>query len=235
MKSRRGYLIGGLIVAIALGVLLVKAFENFGSYSMTVSQFLDSQSALGMSVSQYNQTQTSLGAKEVKVHGWVSDKGARPAGGFVISDGKQDLTVMYSGGLASTLAGGTEVVVRGKASAGGLKADGVTTTKEVRLEGPLAGDVQVNYDVKTRTTTFAITDGKDFTGAKQKISVIYTGPVPDTFFVDVKSADVSMVVVGKEGPNGVFEASQILTKCASKYQAAPSTTSPSAAISPSSK
>lgn len=235
MKSRKGYLIGGLVVAIAFGVLLFKAFGTFGSYSMTVSQFIDSQSVLGMSVSQYNQTQTSPASQEVKVHGWVSDKVSRPDGGFVITDGKQDLTVIYSGGLASTLAGGTEVVVRGKSSAGGFKADGVTTTKEVRLEGPLSTDVQVNYDVKTRTTTFAITDGKDYTGARHTIPVIYTGVVPDTFFVDVKSADVSMVVIGKEGPNGVFEASQILTKCASKYQAAPSTTSPSAATSPASK
>lgn len=235
MKSRKGYLIGGFVVAIAFGVLLFRAFGTFGSYSMTVSQFVESQSALGIGVSQYNQTQTSLGSQEVKVHGWVSDKLPRPAGGFVITDGKQDLTVIYSGGLASTLAGGTEVVVRGKVSAGGLKADGVTTTKEVRLEGPLATDVQVNYDVKTRTTTFSITDGKDYTGVRHTMPVVYTGVVPDTFFVDVKTADVSMVVIGKEGPNGVFQASQILTKCASKYQAAPSTTTSSAAPPAASK
>ncbi len=94
MKSRKGFLIGGLVVAIAFGVLLFRAFGTFGSYSMTVSQFVESQSALGIGVSQYNQTQTSLGNQEVKVHAWVSDKVPRPAGGFVITDGKQELTVI---------------------------------------------------------------------------------------------------------------------------------------------
>ncbi len=228
MKSRKGYLIGALVVAIAFGVLLFKAFGMFGSYSLTVSQFQEKQAALGISVTQFTQTASSPGGDEVTVHGWVADSSIMPDArktGFAITDGLRNVAVAYSGGLASTLPPGAEVVVQGKNNNGVLQASRVTTTKEVRLEGPLSADVPVVYDINTRTTRFAITDTAE-TGTKSSVPVAYTGAVPDTFFVDVKRVDVSMVAIGREGPNGVFLASQILTKCASKYE--PALTTPAA-------
>ncbi len=51
-----------------------------------------------------------------------------------------------------------------------------------------------------------------------KLKVVYSGidPLPDTF------KDGSQALAdGKLGPNGVFEASKIQAKCASKYEAKP--------------
>ena len=227
MKSRRRYLIGGLVVAVAFGVLLFKAFGTFGSYSLTVTQFKDAQSSLGMSLSEFVKAQPTIGDSEVKIHAWVADSNSSSGQTrLTITDGKENLPVVYSGSLAGALAVGTEVVVQGKQEDGAFQADRLTTTKEVRIDGPLSPDVNVEYHVTSRTTKFAIIDPKGSTGPIQSIPVIYTGPVPDTFWVDVKTVDVSMVVVGREGPNGVFLASQLLTRCASKYAAASSTPTP---------
>ena len=51
-----------------------------------------------------------------------------------------------------------------------------------------------------------------------KLKVIYSGmdPLPDTF-----KAGAQALADGRLGPNGVFEASKIQAKCASKYEAKP--------------
>lgn len=218
MRTRKRFLIGGLAVAAAFGFLLWMLFKQFGSFQLTVSQFMTAQADLGMSVSQFVQSQGKADGNAVAVHGWVGGASADPRG-FTLTDGRQTVTVAYAGNAKPS---GAEVVVEGKIINSVLQATRVTTTKEVRIEGPLSPDAPVKYDVTTRTTTFSITDAKDAV-SKRTLPVVYTGAVPDTFFIDVKSVDVSLVVVGREGPNGVFHATQILTKCASKYEAAPST------------
>jgi cytochrome c-type biogenesis protein CcmE len=230
VKTRRRYLIGGIVVAVAFGVLLFEAFGAFGSYSMTVSQFRDRQVSLGLSLSEFKAQQSSIGQTEVKLHAWVAGDTSSASSSktsFSLTDGTSLLPVQYEGNLSAPLTPGTEVIIQGRQAITAFLADRVTTTKESRLEGPLSPDVNVAYDVNSRTTKFAITDPKNSAGTTNSFPVVYTGAVPDTFFVDVKTANVSMVVIGREGPNGVFLASQVLTKCASKYSASTPTASPS--------
>ena len=53
---------------------------------------------------------------------------------------------------------------------------------------------------------------------KQKLRVVYSGvePLPDTF-----KNGAQALADGKLGSNGIFEASKIQAKCASKYEAKP--------------
>ncbi|MBI2853705.1 MAG: cytochrome c maturation protein CcmE [Chloroflexi bacterium] len=226
-KSRRIFLVGGVLIVVAFGSLLFSAFGKFGSYSLTVTQFKDMQASLGMSVSDFKQALANTDQQEIKVHGWVakldtSGPYAKPSG-FTVTDGKTDLPIVYSGKMSSMISQGTEVVIQGKKENGALSVKQVKIPDAVRIEGPIFKDVDVTYDVATRTTRFTITDEKDTAGPKQNLAVVYTGPMPDTFFADVKRGDVSMVVVGRMGPDGVFAATEVLSKCASKYEPATST------------
>jgi cytochrome c-type biogenesis protein CcmE len=49
----------------------------------------------------------------------------------------------------------------------------------------------------------------------KSVQVHYTGIVPDTF-----KDDAEVVVAGKLGDDGVFEAHEVIAKCPSKYEAA---------------
>jgi len=59
---------------------------------------------------------------------------------------------------------------------------------------------------------FRITDGK------QVIPVVYKGIIPDTF---TDAEDIQVVVEGRLGRDGVFHATTLLAKCASRYENAP--------------
>lgn len=52
------------------------------------------------------------------------------------------------------------------------------------------------------------------------MEVIYTGVLPDTFN-DAPDMLTETVMEGRYGPNGAFEATVLLTKCGSRYEAAP--------------
>lgn len=54
---------------------------------------------------------------------------------------------------------------------------------------------------------FTMTDGQN------NLQVIYQGVVPDSF-----KAGIVAVVQGKLNPTGIFEASELLAKCPSKYE-----------------
>ncbi|OQX89057.1 hypothetical protein B6D60_00055 [candidate division KSB1 bacterium 4484_87] len=78
--------------------------------------------------------------------------------------------------------------------------------KGTRVNGDLVLD-SIKFDAENLILTFQITDGKEV------MDVRYHGVAPDTF-----SEAVSVVVEGKY-TGGVFEATQIMTKCPSKYEA----------------
>lgn len=61
-----------------------------------------------------------------------------------------------------------------------------------------------------RQVTFQMTDGT------ATYTVDYRGIIPDTF-----SDSVDVVVEGRLGDDGVFHATTLLAKCASRYEAAP--------------
>lgn len=107
---------------------------------------------------------------------------------------------------------------------GTQKSDGgfayYVTVSEFLEKGAPAGHFRVNGKVRTGSierfpggerVAFEVVDPK----TEALLAVDYTGIIPDTF---VDDADV--VVEGKRRPDGVFEATTLLAKCPSKYEAA---------------
>jgi cytochrome c-type biogenesis protein CcmE len=70
-------------------------------------------------------------------------------------------------------------------------------------------------DPSGKQVSFEMTDGT----ATYKVD--YRGIIPDTF-----SDSVDVVVEGRLGEDGVFRATTLLAKCASRYEAAPESYSP---------
>src|ERR1041384_24954 len=62
-----------------------------------------------------------------------------------------------------------------------------------------------------REYAFRVTDGAN------TFPVVYRGIAPDTF-----TDSVDVVVGGRMGPDGTFQATELLAKCASRYENAPS-------------
>lgn len=78
--------------------------------------------------------------------------------------------------------------------------------KGTRVNGDIVAG-SINWDAKNLLLTFQISKGDSV------LDVRYNGVAPDTF-----TEDLSVVVEGKY-ENGVFNATQIMTKCPSKYEA----------------
>ncbi len=75
---------------------------------------------------------------------------------------------------------------------------------DVRVNGQVAAGSVVQDGA--RSLSFTLTEGG------QSLPVVYQGAVPDAF-----KAGIDVVVEGRLGPSGVFQAKAILTKCPSKY------------------
>jgi cytochrome c-type biogenesis protein CcmE len=69
----------------------------------------------------------------------------------------------------------------------------------------------IKRDLATQTITFDVTDGEHV------YPVSYRGIAPDTF-----TDDVQVVVEGRLTREGSIEASNVLAKCGSRYEAVPS-------------
>jgi cytochrome c-type biogenesis protein CcmE len=91
----------------------------------------------------------------------------------------------------------------------------------------VGGDVQPGSIVKNGShVSFKLHQGA------QTLDVVYSGtdPLPDTF-----KDDAQALADGRMGPDGVFEASKIQAKCASKYESKPSQRSVSHESAPGTK
>ncbi len=78
----------------------------------------------------------------------------------------------------------------------------------------VGGDVvkgSIERDLATQTIRFQVTDG----GHAYPVS--YRGIAPDTF-----TDEVQVVVEGRLMPSGTIEATNVLAKCGSRYEAVPS-------------
>ncbi|MDO8687167.1 MAG: cytochrome c maturation protein CcmE [Dehalococcoidales bacterium] len=76
--------------------------------------------------------------------------------------------------------------------------------KNVRVTGNVtAGTIERQGS----TLKFTMTDGQN------NLQVVYQGVVPDSF-----KAGIVAVVQGKLNPTGIFEATQLLARCPSKYE-----------------
>lgn len=84
-------------------------------------------------------------------------------------------------------------------------ATGKENIKHIRLFGKVGNDIKVNKNY----LEFSIIDKKD---PSQKITVKYHGKKPDIFGIG------SEVIVEGEMKNGILLASQLMTKCPSKYK-----------------
>lgn len=120
------------------------------------------------------------------------------------------LTVLIVGSLVWLAAGGVsdtktyyktipELAVMGNAA----------HSKRLRI----AGDIQPGSIIKNGAQVkFTLHQGP------QVLNVVYSGidPLPDTF-----KDNAQAIADGRLGPDGVFEASKVQAKCASKYEAKP--------------
>lgn len=124
------------------------------------------------------------------------------------------------------VAGVLILVTAGYLMAGAIRTTGMYYLTPSELAGRLAGDESFhNVGVKVganvlpgsiqrepggRAMTFAVTDGE------VTFPVSYRGIAPDTF-----TDGVEVVVEGRMGRDGMFRATTVLAKCASRYEAAP--------------
>ncbi len=79
----------------------------------------------------------------------------------------------------------------------------------VRVNAPL-DKTSIQFDNNTLTLKFNLKDGD------LVLPVVYKGVVPDTM-----DQGESVVAEGRLGADGVFQATQILVKCPSKYESQP--------------
>ncbi len=78
--------------------------------------------------------------------------------------------------------------------------------KGTRVNGDIVPG-SIKWDAQNLLLTFQLTDGKNLLNVRHK------GVAPDTF-----QEGLSVVIEGKY-ENGIFNATQIMTKCPSKYEA----------------
>lgn len=78
-------------------------------------------------------------------------------------------------------------------------------SQQVNLRGVVAPD-NIKKDPAARTITFLLR------GKEKVLPVTFTGVVPDLF-----APDAEVLVEGRLGPDKIFHAGKLLTKCASKY------------------
>jgi cytochrome c-type biogenesis protein CcmE len=88
-----------------------------------------------------------------------------------------------------------------------LEAEGATLQGEqVRVGGDVVPGTIVRGDIGEEIR-FEITDGSG------SVPIVYNGDIPDIF-----AEDVEVIATGTMGPDGVFVASEVLTKCPSRFE-----------------
>lgn len=122
MLKRRKFLIGGVILACALGYLLYMGFGSTTAYYSTVSELLDAGDSI------YGQ--------DVRVNGTVvpGSIDSDPNGfdfEFTITDGDGDLLIIYHGVVSDAFEDGADIVAQGK-----IQADGVFYATDVVTKCP---------------------------------------------------------------------------------------------------
>lgn len=112
--------------------------------------------------------------------------------GYLVYSGVRETTVYYMTP--------TELVAKGSS----VYNTGVRACGKIK-------DGSINWDPIALELNFVLIDGKE------SIPVHYKGVVPDAF-----KYGVEVIVEGKFVEGKVFEATELLTKCPSKYEAEPS-------------
>jgi cytochrome c-type biogenesis protein CcmE len=90
------------------------------------------------------------------------------------------------------------------------------TIEEIQQQGPSARSVRVAGNVVGESIVWEPRDlvlAFDLVDESGRLPVVYSGSRPDMF-----RDEAELVVEGKLGPEGVFEARTMLLKCPSKYE-----------------
>jgi cytochrome c-type biogenesis protein CcmE len=96
-----------------------------------------------------------------------------------------------------------------------LRACHACAARTVRVAGDVA-PASVVRDDRTQVIRFTIAE------ARETMPVVYSGVVPDIF-----RPGITVVVEGRLGPSGTFQAQTLLAKCPSRFQSAtPGATQP---------
>ncbi len=106
-KKNVKFIIGGVIIAVAIIYLVYSGIQETALYYLTVSEF------------KGEAFSSTYGGESIRVNGsvldgsiqWNSQEGILR---FVISDGENELPVTYRGVAPDTFKSGAEVVVEGK-------------------------------------------------------------------------------------------------------------------------
>ena len=84
--------------------------------------------------------------------------------------------------------------------------------KRVKVGGSV---VPASWDKQSNPMRFTIRDEKDSAGSGPTVKVVYTGNVPSTF-----GDGVVAIVTGELAADGSIKATEMITKCPSKYESA---------------
>jgi len=120
MLMQRKFLIGGLIILLAVGYLGYMGFQGSAIYYYTVSEVIE----------QGN----SINGKNVRVNGQVIPGSVEEEAGnlilkFSIEEGGESLPVVYQGVVPDTFKVGSEVVVEGHLNSAGIFQANTILTK----------------------------------------------------------------------------------------------------------
>lgn len=112
MFKRKKFVIGGLLVLAAIGVLGYMGFQSSATYYYTVSEVLDKGSAV------YDKDLRVAGKV---VDGSISQQAAGSRLQFAITDGQEDFPVTYQGAVPDAFfQPDADVVVEGRMDQGGV-------------------------------------------------------------------------------------------------------------------
>ena len=120
MRKKLKFIVGGVIVVIAIGFLGYQGFVSSATYYYTVSEFAAQQS--------------NFADKNVRVAGNVTDGTIERQGTtlkFAMAEGSDDLKVVYKGVVPDTFKAGIEAVVLGK-----LNSEGIFEATELLAKCP---------------------------------------------------------------------------------------------------
>lgn len=94
----------------------------------------------------------------------------------------------------------------------GTFTDAISTGKRIQVNGIWAKDEPTSFDIQNGQFKFFMQDNDG-----KKLLVVYNGAKPNNFEI------ANSIVVKGKYMDGYFHATEILTKCPSKYEADPNT------------
>ncbi|MFQ5997451.1 MAG: cytochrome c maturation protein CcmE [Dehalococcoidales bacterium] len=111
MLRKKKFLVGGIIISLAIGYLAYVGFESSATYYYTVSELTGQENSI------YGE---NIRVKGQVVPGSVEQETAGRELRFTIIDGEESLPVVYQGVVPDTFRVGTEVVVEGQLNPVGI-------------------------------------------------------------------------------------------------------------------